>query len=104
MRPDTPPDDVRVARADRVAVLKGRAAVRGPGQLPHTALTLHSLDAEPLVEPLGAKTGDKQSNRSQKRFALLARETGVLPQEPLARGVGRHPPSEAASASGTLSR
>jgi hypothetical protein len=93
MRPDTPPDDVRVARADRVAVLKGRAAVRRPGQLPHTALTLHSLDAEPLVEPLGAKTGDKQSNRSQKRFALLARETGVLPQEPLALGVGRHPPS-----------
>ena len=64
-----------------------------PGQLPHTALTLHSLDAEPLVEPLGAKTGDKQSDRSQKRFALLARETGVLPQEPLALGVGRHPPS-----------
>ena len=49
---DPPPDDVRLPGLDFTAVLKGRAAVIGPGHLPYPWMPLDPLHAKPGMEAL----------------------------------------------------
>lgn len=74
MGSDAPPDDVRLAGVDFIAVLEGRAAVIGPGHLPDAGMTLHALYAKPGMEALlvFGEIGDELSHRIAK-FALLFR-------------------------------
>ena len=104
MASDAAPNDVWIARPDLLAVLESRPAVGRPGELPHTALTPDAFDAQLRIKLLGTKTGDESADRVQERLALLACQSLVLAQEPLALGVRGHPPSYGSSAGGTLSR
>lgn len=46
MRPDAPPDDVRLAGLDRIAVTEGRTTVRCECDLPDAFRPLHALRTE----------------------------------------------------------
>lgn len=67
-----PPDDVRLAGVNFVAVLEGRTTVVGPGHLPNTGMALHTLHAKPGVKALlvFGEIGDELSYRLAE-FPLL---------------------------------
>jgi hypothetical protein len=70
---DSPPDDVRLAYMDLIAILKGRTAIRCPTHLPDAGVTLHALDSEARVEALLGlfQIGDELLESSQECSLLL---------------------------------
>jgi hypothetical protein len=71
MGPDAPPDDVRLAFSDRVAVLKRGPSVVIPGQLEDAGGALDAFDSETLAETTAAlKILDNLSDRGQKSWLL----------------------------------
>jgi hypothetical protein len=52
MGSDAPPDDVRLAEADFIAVLEGRTAVMGPGHLSDSRMPQDALYAKVEMKAL----------------------------------------------------
>jgi hypothetical protein len=78
MGPDAPPDDVRLAFSDRVAVLKRDPSVVIPGQLEDACGSLDAFDSETLAKTTAAlKILDKLSDRGQKSCLLSRCESTV---------------------------
>jgi hypothetical protein len=67
MAPNAPPNDVRFAGNPLRAVLKGRAAVPGPGHLEDAAMPLHAFRPQTRAEGLvRAQIRDQVSDRFEK--------------------------------------
>ncbi|HET8813636.1 MAG TPA: hypothetical protein VFM51_01605 [Solirubrobacterales bacterium] len=72
MGSDTPPDNVRLAGLDFLAVLEGRAAIIGPSHLPDSRMPLDPFHAKPGMKTLliFGEIGDELSYRIAE-FPLL---------------------------------
>lgn len=59
MGANSTPDDVRLAGLDLVSVLEGCAAIWRPSHLPHTGVSLHTLDAQARIKRADTKALDE---------------------------------------------
>jgi hypothetical protein len=70
-----PPDDVRLARTNLIAVFESGATIRRPTHLPDAGVALDPLDSQPRMKALPAigEISDEACNRFAEGSLLLGR-------------------------------
>lgn len=92
MTPDASPDNVRLLRARRLAVLERGSAIRRPGHLPDAGGALDSLHSESTIEALWllSESSDEPCESAPESNLLSTAEPFPVVSEPVRLIVSRH--------------